>query len=249
MEKDAKILITGGSGLLGIALKKILPDALYPTHEEFDITKNWTALSGYLAKRNVLTVFHGAAFTSPPKIDKSPIHAVNTNILGTTHITLACMYFNIKLIYMSTDYIFEGGNDYKFVDSYNENDPFYPVNKYAWSKLGGECAVRLHDNSVIIRGSFGPDIFPYDKAFTDQYTSRISVTEMAKRIVNVMKTDYTGTIHIGNKGQSVYDFARKTKPDVGKMKRSDVDFDVPCNTSLNTRRYDKLMKQKGPNNE
>ncbi len=51
--------------------------------------------------------------------------------------------------------------------NYKETDPVYPVNKYAWSKLGGECAVRMYDKSLIIRTTFGPNVFPYQKAFVD----------------------------------------------------------------------------------
>lgn len=248
MEKDANILVTGGSGLLGTALKKVLPEAYYPSHAEFCIP-NYASMWCYTMGLGIKTLFHGAAFTSPPEIDKDPEKALINNIEGTATIVKLCMEFNLRLIYMSTDYVFEGGNDYKCIGAYNENDPFYPVNKYAWSKLGGECAVQLYDNSVIIRGTFGPDIFPYDKAFEDQFTSKISVTEMAKRIVNVIRTDYKGILHIGNSAQSIYDYAKKSKPDVGKMKRHEVNFDVPFNTGLNTHRYDKLMRREGIINE
>lgn len=236
--KDNQILVTGGSGMLGTALKNVMPDALYPTHQEFDVTKNWTALTDYLAKRSILTVFHGAAFTSPPKIDKNPIQAINSNILGTTHITLACMYFNIKLIYMSTDYVFDGTKG-----KYREDNPVYPVNKYAWSKLGGECAVRMYDNSLIIRTNMCPEPFPYEKAFIDQITTRDYISNVTLKIVKLIKSNLTGTIHIGGKRQRIYTFARETRPDVEELLREDVPFEVPYDVSLNCGRWESWIKK------
>jgi hypothetical protein len=66
------------------------------------------------------------------------------------------------LVYISTDYVFAGEKG-----MYKEQDELLPQNKYAWSKLGGECAVQMLDNYVIIRLSFGPDIFPYKAAFNN----------------------------------------------------------------------------------
>ena len=61
---------------------------------------------------------------------------------------MACSEFNIKLIYFSTSYIYPGvrGN-------YKETDPLLPSNNYGWSKLGGECAVHMYKNSLILRVS------------------------------------------------------------------------------------------------
>ena len=58
-----------------------------------------------------------------------------------------CSELNVKLIYFSTNYVYPGvkGN-------YSENDNLFPVNNYAWSKLGGECSVKLYKNSLIVRG-------------------------------------------------------------------------------------------------
>ncbi len=85
--------------------------------------------------------------------------------------------FGLQLVYISTDYIFKGDRGL-----YSETDAVYPSNKYAWSKPGGECAMRLYDKALIIRTSFGPNTFPYEKAFVDQWTSRESVSVIARKI-------------------------------------------------------------------
>ena len=151
------------------------------------------------------------------------------------------MSHGIKLVYISTDYVFNGEKG-----DYRENDPVFPVNKYAWSKLGGECCVRLYDNSVVLRLSFGPNEFPYEAAFTDQWTSRESAAAAANKIREIIDTDILGTLHIGTKKQSVYDFARSLNPtkDLKTLSREDVPFSVPRDTSLNTSKYDGLIRKK-----
>lgn len=231
------LLFTGGTGLLGREFRKNLPDALYPPRSEFDITKV-DVMENYLAKHNVKTMFHAAAFTSPPKVDKSPDQAIEANVIGTGNVTMLCIKHGIRLIYVSTDYVFHGDTG-----NYHEDDPVNPVNKYAWSKLGGECAVRMYDNSVIIRTSFGPDEFPYEKAFVDQWTSRETVSVIAKMMLEVIDSDYRGVIHVGGGRKSVYEYALKASPqkEIGRLTTSEVSFSVPKDTSLDTGLYRKTF--------
>jgi dTDP-4-dehydrorhamnose reductase len=234
-----KILVTGGDGLLGTELKKELKEADYPSVKEFDVTK-YRQMDNYLKNKKPEAIFHAAAFTSPPKIDEDPIKALDTNIIGTASIVKLAMKYNIRLVYICTDYVFKGD-----VGNYKEDDPIYPVNKYAWSKLGGECAVRLYDNSLIIRTSFGPNVFPYEKAFSDQWTSRENVTTISKKIIKLLKSDLIGTIHIGGKRKSVYEYAKglDKKKEIGKISIKDVNFIAPCDTSLNCNKFKKLLKK------
>ena len=236
VKSQSLILVTGGSGLLGGELKKILPDSLFPSSQEFDVT-DYNQMEAYIANHQVQVLLHAAAFTSPPKIDTDPLRALDVNVMGTAQVVKLCMRHNIKLIYMSTDYVFEGD-----VGNYSEDDAVQPVNKYAWSKLGGECAVRLYDNSLIIRTSFGPAVFPYEKAFTDQWTSRESVDKIAKKIVNLLQASLTGIIHIGGKRQTVYEYAKSLDPqkNIGQLSIKDVNFKAPADTSLNTKKYESL---------
>ena len=233
MKKDANILVTGGSGLLGIALRKVLPDAYYPSHAEFcvpDYANMWC----YISDLGIKTLFHGAAFTSPPKIDADPERAIIDNIEGTCAVVRLCKEFDIKLVYMSTDYVFDGTRG-----KYREDYPVYPVNKYAWSKLGGECAVRMYDNSLIIRTNMCPEPFPYEKAFVDQITTRDYISNVVPKIVELIKSDLYGTIHIGGKRQRIYNFARQTRPDVQELLRDDVPFKVPYDVSLNCDKWER----------
>lgn len=238
MVDHKSVLVTGGSGLLGGILRKEAPDAFYPSRDEFDVTR-FEQMDEYLGGgKNILTIFHAAAFTSPPKVDKDPEEAILSNIVGTGNVTRLCIKHGLRLIYVSTDYVFPGDRG-----NYAESDAMYPVNKYAWSKLGGECAVRMYDNSVIIRTSFGPDEFPYDKAFVDQWTSRETVSTIAAMMLKVIDSDYRGVLHIGGDRKTVYDYALKTNPEraIGKLKRDEVSFKVPADTSLDVGLFRKLF--------
>jgi dTDP-4-dehydrorhamnose reductase len=234
---DNQIIFTGGSGLLGSEFRKLMPESDYPSMERFDVT-NYQQMEDYLRNRNFKILVHAAALISPPKIEKEPMGAIETNIIGTANVAKLCSRLGIKLIYISTDYVFKGDKG-----NYSEEDPVLPVNKYAWSKLGGECAVRLLDNYLIIRTTFGSNIFPYEKAFTDQWTSREGVSVIAKKIIFLLKKDITGVIHVGGKRKTVFDYAMSLDGNrkIEKISIKDVDFKVPVDTSLNSSRYDSIV--------
>lgn len=210
----------------------------YPSSDKFDVT-NLEQMEEFLERGNYEIIIHAAAFTSPPQVDENPVTALDVNVIGTSNIVKLCIKHSLKLIYISTDYVFNGKKG-----NYQEDDPVYPVNKYAWSKLGGECSVRMYDNTVIIRTSFGPTVFPYENAFNDQWTSRESVTNIAKKIALVIKSDFIGTVHLGSKRRTVFEYAKSLDPNkpIGKNSIKDVPFNVPVDTSLNVDKYKRLIE-------
>jgi len=234
-----RVLVTGGSGRLGTELKKLLPKADFPASAVFDMT-NEKQMEKYLRRSSPSTIIHAAAVISPPVIDKDPAKALEVNIIGTALLAKLCLRHMITLVYISTDYVFDGKKG-----NYKEADAVLPVNKYAWSKLGGEAAVRILDDYLIIRTSFGDKVFPYDKAFVDHYTSRESVDEIAKKIVTVLKSGVRGTIHLGHARRSVYQYAKSLggPTPIGKISIDDVPFTVPKDTSLNTSKYKTYAKK------
>lgn len=238
MIKKSQIIFTGGSGLLGSEFRKILPDINYPSSKEFNVT-NFEQMKKYVELNGCRLIIHAAAFTSPPLIDKDPLKALEVNILGTSNVVKLCMEFDARLIYISTDYVFKGDKG-----NYKETDPVYPVNKYAWSKLGGECVVRMYDKSLIIRTTFGPNIFPYEKAFVDQWTSRESALVIAEKISKLIDKNITGVIHVGGKRKTVFEYAKSLDEtrDIGQLSISDVPFKVPVDTSLNCDKYNELIE-------
>lgn len=231
------VLITGSSGQLGGRLKEMLPVSLVPTRSDFDLA-DLSAMEEYFASNEFDTVIHCAARTSPPVIDKDPTAAISDNIIATGNLALMCNKYQKRLIYISTDYVYPGvkGN-------YKETDDLNPVNKYAISKLGGECAARLVKDHMVLRLSFGPDEFPYDKAWTDQYTSREPLRAISKKIVASLDLDYTGILNVGGDRTSVYQYAKALKPEVQGISITKANFILPEDTSLDTSLFKKLTKK------
>ena len=234
-------IVTGGSGLLGTAFRKLLPHALYPASAEFDV-RDPALMEKWIAARTITTMIHCAAFTSPPRVDQDPQRAIDTNIIGTANVARLCLARRCRMVYISTDYVFRGDKG-----CYREDDPVYPANHYAWSKLGGECAARLVPGSLIIRTSFGPDVFPYPKAFVDQWTSRQSVSETARQMIDLIQTGATGVVHVGGPRRTVMEYARSLDPSkpIEPLSVNDVPFTVPIDTSLDTTRYRSLVTTEG----
>ncbi|MCX6155131.1 MAG: sugar nucleotide-binding protein [Candidatus Kapabacteria bacterium] len=231
------ILFTGSDGLLGTEFKKQFPLAIYTNRTDFDI-ENYSQISEYIIDKKIGIIIHAAAFTSPPKVDSNPLKAIDANIIGTSNVVKLCINNNIKLLYISTDYVFRGDHG-----NYSESDEVFPINKYAVSKLGGECAVKMYDNSLIIRTSFGPNIFPYEKAFIDQWTSRESVSEITAKIIKLLNSELTGIIHIGSKPRTVFEYAKSLDPskDLKELSIKDINFVVPVDTSLDCSRFDSII--------
>jgi len=225
--------------LLGSEFRKIVPDINYPSHKEFDVT-NYDQMQQYLKVHPCDLIIHAAAFISPPVIDKDPAKAIEVNIIGTSNVVRLCMQHGARLIYVSTDYVFKGDRG-----NYAETDPVYPVNKYAWSKLGGECAAALYDKSLIVRTTFGPNVFPFEKAFVDQWTSRESVAAIAEKISTLVDKNVTGVLHVGGPRRTVFEYAKSLDAarNIGELSRHDVSFNVPVDTSLNCEKYNTLIRR------
>lgn len=223
-----RVLMTGGSGLLGREVQKLRPDWEYPTHSDRPVE-----FYGHVQWHSVPpdVIVHAAAVTSPPVADSYPVRAMDVNICGTANIVRQCAMNRIYLIYISTDYVFPGDDG-----PYWPESDLNPINKYAWSKLGGECAVRMYHRGLIVRGSFGAVPFPYDKAFVDQWTTRVPVNEFAKRLVEIVdrRPIPTGVLHIAGPRRTVYEYAKHVSPDkeIGELRRRDVSFKVPFDTTL-----------------
>ncbi len=236
-EGGARILFTGGSGLLGSAFRRIRPAYDYPSETDFDVT-DYPGMEDYLRRGAYTTIFHAAAFTSPPKIDADPLRALEVNVAGTANVVRLAMAHRLKLVYVSTDYVFRGDRGL-----YQEEDELHPVNKYAWSKLGGECAVRLYDDSLIMRTTFGPVPFPYPKAFVDQWTSRESVDVIAGLMAELVDRDARGVVHVGGERKTVYEYAVALDParPIGKLSIGDAGFSAPADTSLDCSLMKKIL--------
>ena len=114
---------------------------------------------------------------------------------------------NIKLIYFSTNYIYPG-----IKGDYKESEPILPINNYAISKLGGECAVRLYKNSLILRISMTEKPFVHKFAFNDVEMNFMYHDEFAKILLKIIKKK--GIINVGGKKQTVYNFIKQNQKNI-----------------------------------
>ena len=159
-----KIVVTGGSGRFGLILRKVKTKhkLFFPNKKELNIL-NYESIVKYIKKTNPKVLIHVAGLSRPMKIHDTEIaKSIDLNIIGTSNITKACAEKNIKLIYFSTNYVYPGKKG-----NYNEKDSLYPVNNYAWSKLGGEAAVHLYNNSLILRICMTEKPFVHKAAFAN----------------------------------------------------------------------------------
>ncbi|MCC8166530.1 MAG: sugar nucleotide-binding protein [Planctomycetes bacterium] len=237
--ETAHLFITGGSGTLGTELQKLAPDAHSPSSRDFDVT-DFAAMRTHCAGMadGSTTLIHAAAYIFTRLDQADPMRALDVNIIGTSNIVKLCLLKNWRLVYISTDYVFRGDKG-----GYREEDEVFPFNEYAWTKLGGECAVMMYKNSLVVRTSFGPEPFPFPKAFRDQWTSKLDVAVLADAIIRVARSSITGTLHVGSPRRTVLDYARSISPDksIGEISRLDATFAYPYDTSLDCRKFTDLF--------
>jgi len=201
-----KVLMLGGTGLLGSEFKKISDFIL--SGREIDITIE-SELNSKLDVIKPDIILLAAAETNSVDIDKNPITALETNIKGTVNVTKYCIENNIRLIYISTDYVYDSKSD-----NHQEDEPINPFNLYAWTKLGGECAVRAHKNSLIIRTSFGSSEYPYEFAYGNRFVSKDYVDVIAPMIKDLVLSDEVGIINVGTDEKTLYEYAKQRNPKV-----------------------------------
>ena len=156
--------------------------------------------------------------------------------IGTSNIVRACSKKNIKLIYFSTNYVYPG-----IKGNYSESDPVLPINNYAISKLGGECAVQMYKNSLILRICMTEKPFIHKKAFNDVETNFMYHEDFAKNLLKLI--DKKGIINVGGHKQIVFNFAKKTNPKVKPVSaKKMLGKKFPLKQSMNINKYLKIIK-------
>ena len=235
-----KILITGGTGRFGSTLKLLKTNyqMFFPSKNDLDIT-NFESIQKYIKLKKPNIVIHLAALSRPMNIhDRQIQKSIDLNIIGTSNMTKACAENNIKLIYFSTSYVYPGKKG-----NYKESDGLLPVNNYAWSKLGGECAVQLYQNSLILRLCMTEKPVVHTAAFCDVKNSFIYHDEVAKILLKLINEK--GIINVGGKSQLIYNFAKIKNPKVKKIfLKKNIKIKMPINSSMNIAKLKKILKNK-----
>ena len=114
------------------------------------------------------------------------------------------------------------------------------IYKICWSKLGGECAVQMYDNHLILRMAMNKKPFPHPKALKDMKKSLMWIEDAAR--VTLKLLDENGTINVGGKSQSVYDFVKKENSNIEPIYLKDIsDVNMATDCSMNTTKMKKVI--------
>ncbi len=232
---NKKIVITGAGGRFGNEIRKIKTNykIFYPSKKQLDITSE-KSVKSFLKKKRPKILIHMAGLSRPMvQHDKNISKSILLNIVGTANIVRVCSEMKLKLIYLSTGYIYPGKKG-----NYKEDDALLPWNNYGWSKLGGESCVQMYKNSLIIRANITEAPFPHKKAFKNIKINFLYHNEAAKIIFKLINKK--GIINLGGDSKSIYDFAKRTNPKVKKVYSKKNMF--PANLTMNLSKLKKILK-------
>lgn len=228
MVKKQNILITGANGQLGKCIREIADNFLFyniifKNKKELDIT-NFSGVSSFFENQNINTVINCAAFTNVIEAENNKQYSDLVNSASVANLAEICKINDVKLIHISTDYVFDGTNDMP----YTENELVNPVNYYGLSKLNGEkyiidCKIK---NSLIIRTSwlyskYGNNFVnkilklisnKYNVCITENNigspTNAMDLANALLNIISKISNDKAEIYHYSNSGKcSTYDFA------------------------------------------
>lgn len=219
------ILVTGAEGQLGSDLVSLLALSGYKVigmgRSQLDIT-NEKNVNEVVSLVKPKIIIHCAAFTQVDKAEAEIDIAFKINAIGTRNIATSAEKVHAKLIYISTDYVFDGNSTVP----YHEFSPTAPINMYGSSKLAGEMMVRdFHSKFFIVRTSwvFGVNGANFVKTMlqlsrerdllkvvNDQIGSPTYTIDLCKSMMQLMETDKYGIYHVTNTGScSWFEFAKE----------------------------------------
>ena len=237
--KQKKIIMTGGNGRFAQIFRKIenKEKFFYPSKKILNL-KSLNSIEKYIKKIRPDYLIHCAALSRPMDVHEKNIEeSISTNIIGTSNIVKACSKKKIKLIYFSTNYVYPGTKG-----NYSENDPVLPINNYALSKMGGECAVQMYKNSLILRICMTEKPFVHKKAFNDVETNFMYHEDFAKNLLKLLNKK--GIINVGGPKQIIYNFAKKTNKKVkGVSAKKMLGKKFPLKQSMSIKKYSKIIKK------
>ncbi len=211
-----RILITGAQGQLGHALQQTLlgEDLILKDLPEFDLTQS-DCESQILAARPAV-ILHVGAYTNVDGAEREPDRAMAVNAQGTDFVARAAAALNARLIYVSTDYVFDGVQ----TTPYREDDVPHPINVYGESKRAGEIAALAGcPNTLVVRtaglyGYAGSNFVktmmklasekPFLEVVGDQRGCPTNADDLALALKDLITSDLCGICHVTNSGDCTW---------------------------------------------
>ena len=247
--KKRKILVVGAKGMLGSDLMRVFSPDFFVTGvdiEDIDIV-NWDDVYSCLQKNRPDVVINAAAFTDVEGAEDKKEYAYNINVLGVENLATASTLLGIRLVHISTDYIFDG----KKKTPYKEEDGPDPINAYGETKwLGDKALLEIfwgceNNDYLIVRTSWlfgrkGADFISKIvqkiengeseiRVVNDQQGSPTYSPDLAKTIAALVNNDITGILNVSNSGAATwFDITKKIKEYSFPKKEVRI---IPINTS------------------
>ena len=273
-----KFLVTGSAGLIGRQVVKDLSE----THEVFscynkskpehgNIIKmdllNHEMISNVMSEKKPDVVIHLGAMTAVDLCDAQQDNALKINSQATEILAKECSKINSFMVYVSTDYVFDGNTG-----MYEENDTTNPLGFYGKSKLLGEKSIQnFSSNWCIARTSTPFGLHPTKKSFpiwvienlqkqkqidvlTDQFTSPTYVPSLSRMLIEISERHLTGIIHVAGASKiSRYEMASLVSDKLGldgkllrEISMNDIKWEAqrPKDSSLNVSKAISILNQK-----
>ena len=211
-----RILITGAQGQLGHALQQALSGEALILKDlpEFDLTQSDCESQIVAARPSV--ILHVGSYTNVDGAEREPDRALAVNAQGTIFVARAAATLNARLIYVSTDYVFDGTKS----TPYREDDVPHPINVYGQSKREGEIAALTGcSNALVVRtawlyGHAGNNFVktimrlagekPFLEVVGDQRGCPTNADDLALAVKDLLASDLQGICHVSNTGDCTW---------------------------------------------
>jgi dTDP-4-dehydrorhamnose reductase len=213
------IVVTGAGGQLGTAFRTVIPDAMFLTRAELDLSHP----EGMHEKLNEIrpdTVINCAAYTAVDRAEEETDLARLVNGVAVGELARWVDDNGARLVTYSTDYVFPGTGTKPYVES----DPTAPVNAYGWSKLEGEEAALTHPGVLVVRTSWVVSATHPNFVATmirnarervlrvvdDQKGCPTVADDLARATIDALEAGAMGLLHLTNQGETTwFEFARE----------------------------------------
>ena len=221
-QEIVKLLITGAAGQLGtdlvLSAQKSGHEVIAASHNDLDIT-DISQVGRVVGEANVDAIIHAAAWTAVDACESDSQKAMAVNRDGTANIVSVAREYGARVIYISTDYVFDGTKSTPYIESDLPN----PQSVYGASKLAGEQQIDLTTDQIVriswVCGEHGANMVktilrlaasnPTLTFVDDQIGSPTFTSDAAPAIVELATSDSAGIWHLTNQGStSWFGFAR-----------------------------------------